>query len=367
MNIKVLVGLMGFLSAIALCLVLNMASGVFIPLVIAWFLLQIFRPVTKLGGRLKLPPMLNISLVFALLLCIGLLGVKFVALQVTEFSHIYSQYSSKLSETMIDLMKVLNIPSETVIDFNLGYWLRSNVRNISELAIALSSKIVMTLVFLAFMILEAQYIDDKIKKAFMGVNAVRVKNILDTVSKQISSYLGALTLISVATGLCAWLILLAIGVKLATSWAVITIVLNFIPTVGSIIATIPPVVMAFIQFSPSYFRPLLVLALLTSIQITIGNVITPKVVGDRLGLSPIVILLSLLLCSMIWGIPGAVLSTPIASIIKIICENTRALYPIAVIMGSGEATRKMQSVVSHNRREKHVDCEDDDIKSKDDD
>jgi predicted PurR-regulated permease PerM len=64
-------------------------------------------------------------------------------------------------------------------------------------------------------------------------------------------------------------------------------------------------------------------------------VITPKVVGDRLGLSPVVILLSLLLWGTIWGIPGALLSVPIASIIRIVCENVSSLRAIAVMMGSG--------------------------------
>ena len=80
---------------------------------------------------------------------------------------------------------------------------------------------------------------------------------------------------------------------------------------------------------------------LTAIQVTIGNIITPKVVGDRLGVSPVMILLSLLLWSMIWGIPGALLSTPIMSIIKIVCENIPVLHTISVLIGSGEAVRKI--------------------------
>jgi predicted PurR-regulated permease PerM len=81
---------------------------------------------------------------------------------------------------------------------------------------------------------------------------------------------------------------------------------------------------------------------------TIGNVITPKVVGDRLGLSPVVILLSLLLWGTIWGIPGALLSVPIASIIKIVCENFPSLQPIAVMMGSGVETAKAVDPESSN-------------------
>ena len=103
-----------------------------------------------------------------------------------------------------------------------------------------------------------------------------------------------LSLISLATGFCAWLVLVALGVELASGWGVLTFLLNFILTVGSIIATIPPVLMAILQFSPGYIKPLIVLISLTAIQVTIGNVITLKVVRDRLGLSPVVILLSLL-------------------------------------------------------------------------
>ena len=85
----------------------------------------------------------------------------------------------------------------------------------------------------------------------------------------------------------------------------------------------------------------MVLISLAAIQITIGNIITPKVVGDRLGVSPVVILLSLLLWGMIWGIPGALLSTPIISIIKIVCENIPGLHSIAVLIGSGESVRRL--------------------------
>ena len=113
---------------------------------------------------------------------------------------------------------------------------------------------------------------------------------------------------------------------------------------GSIIATIPPVVMAIIQFSPGLFRPFVVLVSLTAIQLLIGNVITPKVMGDKLGVSPVMILLSLLLWGMIWGIPGALLSTPIISIIKIVCENLPVLHPIAILIGSGESVRKLPNV-----------------------
>ena len=346
---KLFVSLMAFISAVILCVVLHVASNMFIPLVIAWFILQILRPVIKIGKTLRLNAWLNITLVFAILTIAGIIGFKFVAVQVVEFGLVYDAYSDKLIEWFINLLNSLSIPPEAVKNFNWLGLLQDNARNISELVIALSSKFVLTLVFLMFMLLEAPFLDEKIKKAF-GHNAERVQKILSTISEQVSRYLGTLALISIVTGIFAWIILTVLDVRLAAGWGVLTVLLNFIPTVGSIIATIPPVVMAIIQFSPSFFTPVLVLVSLTAIQLTIGNIITPKVMGDRLGVSPVIILLSLLLWGMIWGIPGALLSTPIVSIIKIVCENIPSLHSIAVLMGSGDFVMKSPNPPEKNSR-----------------
>ena len=342
-HMKMLLALMSFLSAVVLCFVLSVASNVFIPLVIAWFILQMLRPVTKLGNVLRFNAWSNVILVFAILTVVGLGAFKFVASQVVEFAHVYTEYSEKLIDWAVTLMQTLSVPPEAVKNFDWFTILRENASNISSVIIALSTKFVMTLVFLMFMMIEAPFLDDKINKAF-GKNSERVRKILSTISAQVSQYLGTLTLISFATGVCAWLVLTVLGVRLAAGWGVLTFLLNFIPTVGSIIATIPPVVMAIIQFSPGLFRPFVVLVSLTAIQLLIGNVITPKVMGDKLGVSPVMILLSLLLWGMIWGIPGALLSTPIISIIKIVCENLPVLHPIAILIGSGESVRKLPNV-----------------------
>ena len=337
---KILITLLSVLSAVILCFVLHIASGVFIPMVIAWFILQILRPVVQIGKTLKFPAWVNVILVFATLSCAGLLGFKFCTAQVVEFSNVYALYSDKLIEGITHLMEALSVPTEAVKNFDWIALLKDNAKNISAVVIAFASKFVMTFVFLMFMMLEAPFLNAKIDRAF-GKSSGRVKNILATISEQVSRYLGTLTLISFATGVCAWLVLTILDVKLAAGWGVLTFLLNFIPTVGSIIATIPPVVMALIQFSPGLFKPFLVLLSLTAIQVTIGNIITPKVVGDRLGVSPVVILLSLLLWGMIWGIPGALLSVPIVSIIKIVCENFPSLRSLAILIGSGEAVMKL--------------------------
>ncbi|MDR1731263.1 MAG: AI-2E family transporter [Synergistaceae bacterium] len=354
MNMKILLVLVSLLVAVAMGMVLTLASNVFIPLVIAWFMLQVFRPVISLGRRIKLPQILNVILVFAVFFGLCYIGIIFCTTQIVAFNRAFTEYYSKLNEMTLNMLKALQIPPDSIPRISWMDILGRYLRNISEVGLALSSKFVLTLVFLMFMLLEAPFLNSKIERAFSGSNATKIKNIMSSVSNQISRYLGTLTLISLATGACAWLALECIGVELAAGWGVLTFLLNFIPTVGSIIATIPPVLMAILQFSPGFFKPILVLLSLGAIQITIGNVITPKVVGDRLGLSPVVILLSLLLWGAIWGIPGALLSVPIASIMKIVCENFPSLRPIAVMMGSGEIVSSPLLPETEERNEKET-------------
>jgi predicted PurR-regulated permease PerM len=347
---KLLLAMVALLCALALGLVLNLASGVFVPLVIAWFLLKAFRPVIDLGSKIRLPQTLNVILVFSVFFGLCVIGVNFCTTQVVAFSRVFETYSSKLNDMIENIIEILQIPPESVPSISWFNVLGQYARNISEVALTLSAKFILTLVFFMFMLLEAPYLNDKLDQAFSGKSAMRIKKIMTSVNDDISHYLGTLALISMMTGVFVWFALLLLEVELAAGWAVLTFVLNFIPTVGSIIATIPPVLVAMLQFSPSWFRPLVVLICLGAIQLTIGNVVTPKVVGDRLGLSPVFILLSLLLWGAIWGIPGAILSVPIASIIKIVCENVSSLKPIAVMMGNGQPAFPEKS--GRNEKEK---------------
>jgi predicted PurR-regulated permease PerM len=334
-NIKILVTLVALLCAFSFGIVLKLASEVFIPLVIAWFMLQVFRPIIDLGKKNKLPQIMSLVLVFGVFFSLCYIGIVFCTTQVIEFSKAYAKYHSKLGEITQNILTILQIPPESAPHISWVDILGRNLRNISEVAVAISGKFVLTLVFFMFMLLESPYLNGKIDMAFSGYNAARIKNIMSSVSCEISRYLGTLTLISFATGVCVWAVLAVMGVELAAGWGVLTFLLNYIPTIGSIIATIPPVMMAVLQFSPGYVKPLIVLISLGAIQMFLGSFVTPKMVGDRLGLSPVVILLSLLLWGTIWGIPGAILSVPIAAIIKIVCKNFESLKPIAIMMGSG--------------------------------
>jgi predicted PurR-regulated permease PerM len=124
-------------------------------------------------------------------------------------------------------------------------------------------------------------------------------------------------------GFISAVILWAFGVDFFIVWGAITFVLNFIPNIGSLVATILPVLMSLVQYE-SFGYTIAIVAVLTIAQNVTGNYIEPKVFGESLGLNPLIILLSFLLWGYIWGIMGAILAIPLTSIVKIIIANSHS-------------------------------------------
>jgi AI-2 transport protein TqsA len=149
------------------------------------------------------------------------------------------------------------------------------------------------------------------------------------VAAQIKRYVLAQAVISAATGLLVGASLALLGVDLALLFGFLAFLLNFIPTIGSIIATLLPLPMVLISPSATMTTVALVLAIPGLIQFTIGNVIAPKVLGDTLDLHPVTILLALIFWGMLWGIPGALLATPITAIMKLMFARMELTAPLS--------------------------------------
>jgi predicted PurR-regulated permease PerM len=133
-------------------------------------------------------------------------------------------------------------------------------------------------------------------------------------------------------------ILLIFGVDFALLWGFLAFLLNFIPNIGSIVAVILPILIALLQFD-SASTALILLVLLMTTQMIMGNVIEPKMMSFSLDLSPLLVLVALIFWGWIWGIWGMILAVPIMSILKIVFENVEALKPIGIVM-SGKVPGK---------------------------
>ena len=124
------------------------------------------------------------------------------------------------------------------------------------------------------------------------------------------------------------------GVDFALLWGLLAFLLNYIPTLGMFIATIPPVVVALIQFGPG--SALLVLAGYGVINFTLGNFVEPRIMGRALGLSPLVVFMSMVFWGWLWGPIGALFAVPLTMVIRDLLANTEDLRWAAVLLGSAE-------------------------------
>lgn len=156
--------------------------------------------------------------------------------------------------------------------------------------------------------------------------------LLADIDTKIKNYILVKTGVSVVTGTLVALILHLLGVELAFVFGLLAVLLNFIPNVGSILATFLPLPVVLVDPTISTPEAVLAIVLPGIMQFMIGNILEPKLLGDSLNLSPVVILFSLTVWTALWGGVGALLAVPITSIIQILCEQLDFTKPIAALL-----------------------------------
>jgi AI-2 transport protein TqsA len=189
------------------------------------------------------------------------------------------------------------------------------------------------LLFMIFILAERESIAHRLERALGGDRSESFRETLGLINREVQRYLGYKILISFSTGVVVALTLWFFNVPFALLWGTAAFILNLAPYVGSIIASIPPVIITLLE-SGSFGKTLMVAVVITTIQMTIGNLIEPMVMGRRLDLSPLLILFSLVFWGWMWGAIGMLLAIPIMAAIKIAFEQIEATRFLAVLMGS---------------------------------
>lgn len=323
------------LAAVAIGTVLKVAQSVVIPLVIAWLLSYVLSPVVKfLHRRFRFPNGLSICVVVLLLGLLAWGAAQWAQERLNVFVAAYQNgYHEKITRLIDDYSSQLKLPAALDLDFDFSQVVRPWILSASKFFASFFYNGVLVVIFLVFMLLSRPYGEAKIRNALPDRSAT-LGRMLGEISTQISAYLVALFVISLLTGFAVWGVLAWVGVDFAFTWGALAFLLNFIPTLGSVVASLPPVLIAFVQFG-DILHPAIVAGALLAIQFTIGNLVAPKIYGDSLDLSPVTILLFLLFWGWLWGIPGTLLSVPLAATIQITLAHIPPLAPLAVLMGSG--------------------------------
>ena len=326
--------------------VLKATSEVMIPVAFALFLFAFVNPLMEKLSKFKIPNVISIILIMLFVVSIFLVVGYFMGIMVNLLIAKLPYYAERvkavdilLSQYVIkyldDVPRDFSIISSLNVDWYslLMGWLTS----ISSRVLSLLSDVMIILITLMFLLFERSTFMPKVSVALDNDKGQKLSSLIGKINKQIAKYLSFKTIISLATGLCFYLTALVTGLDFALLWGFLAFVLNFIPTIGSIIVTGLTIFMAVIQFTPDWIMIVYVAVLTISIEMVLGNIIDPRIQGVQLNISPLMILISLSFWGYIWGIAGMFLAVPIMSIIQIVCLMVPSLKPIAIILSSGKS------------------------------
>jgi predicted PurR-regulated permease PerM len=335
---------MVFICSILVAAVLKIASPVILPFTLALLLAFVLYPLVKLSDKFHFPRFISIFLAVALIVA-GLygLGIAFFTFGRAIIS-LYPKYEHRLIEIYVWAARFFELSYDEDLSFFENIWAQLGIRtwirrftfSFSSIFIQFLRNAMMVVLFLAFLLVEASQIKEKIEAAFEN-RSMRINLMGHHLMYQISRYLTAKFLISLVTGLVVAVCLRLIGLEFAFFWGILQFVLNFIPTLGSIAGGLIVSLFALIQFWPNPVPVILVVVMLLGVNMIIGNVLDPKIIGDHVGISPLVVLVSLGVWGWIWGFAGMIVAVPMMVIIKIICENVPILEPVSILIGSRKA------------------------------
>jgi predicted PurR-regulated permease PerM len=334
--------LLGFIALVLAGAVLKLTSSLLLPLTIAALLAFVLNPIAHFLGRLHVPRIIAILLPVVLIIA----GLYFlVAVLVSSgrlLLSLYPRYEARLTEIYVSVAAFFDLSYDEQLSFFENLWAQLGVRSriryftlyFSNSFLAFLRDAFMIVLFVVFLLFEGAYFRDKIELAFEDKFSGQIRKVSGDVMLQITRYLSIKFLISLVTGVVVALGLSFAGLEFAILWGTIQFVLNFIPNIGSIACGVGASVFALLQFWPEPGPVVLVVLIMLGANMIIGNILEPKIMGDNLGLSPVVIVFSLITWGWLWGFAGLILAVPMTMIIKILCENITVLEPVSVLLGS---------------------------------
>ena len=288
-----------------------------------------------------------LSLSIALLTMLGLLAIVIEMIsrnigEVINTAPIYQKNIEALFKNFLQTFGLSKLPS--MMELAKQVDVTSALSKLAGSLTVIAGNTGIILIYVIFLLLEQRSLESKLNSLFKEPDRrKKVHEILTEIQRDIEAYIAIKTLLSVVTGLMSYSILIFLGVDYSEFWAFLIFLLNYIPTVGSLIATIFPALLALIQFeSFTYF--LVVFISIAVIQFLIGNIIEPRLMGRSLNLSALVVLFSLALWGSIWGVVGMFLCVPITVILMIIFSNFEKTRPIAILLSSnGKIDKKINT------------------------
>ena len=321
---------------------LRSAGPILVPVLLSAYLAVLASaPIRWLMAR-KVPSWAALPVVLVGVVVCFLLGGVLLGSSIKTFSAKLPEYEARIEVLMSGGLAwldgqgwALDLSTESLLGYldagrlaDLAGTLVTSVGNVlSDTAFVLLTTI--------FILAEAAGLPRKLQVAF-GADA-KLDRFAGVVG-DLQNYLAIKTRISVTSGVLSGLLCWFVGVDYPLLWGMLAFLLNYVPTLGSVIALTPPTLLAFLLLG--WERGVILLAGYVTIEMVMGNVIEPRIMGKHLGLSSLVVFLSLLFWGWIWGPIGMFLSVPLTMVVKILLEHSDDLKWIAVLLGSGAEVRE---------------------------
>jgi AI-2 transport protein TqsA len=316
------------------------ASSIITPILLALFITIVCAQPIRWLERKKVPNGLAVAIV--LLLILGLLfGFgEVIGRSLTNFSRDSKIYAARLDEIMTSLLQTFRGMGFDVSIEQLEETISPNsIMNASASFLAaigsIMSNMFLMIFIVIFMLLELNSFNLKVK-AISSISGESI-SYFKRIDQNIRQYLGLMTIISFLTGVLIYIALVIIGVKYAILWALLAFMFNFIPNIGSILASIPAIIFALIQLGTG--GALWTLVSYSAINMIIGNIVQPPIMGKGLGLSTLVVFISLIFWGYVLGTIGMFLSVPLTMVVKVILEQKESTRWIAIMLGTEKAAQ----------------------------
>ncbi|KGQ30435.1 membrane protein [Gallibacterium genomosp. 2] len=327
------------------CLVIILAGiksavEIIVPFLLALFLAIVCTPLINFLVKLKVPLWLAVIALLSLIVIALTFFAGLVGTAVNEFSASIPTYKQLLAQRISGLAAIMDrfdlyrfLP-KTIVEEHLDPNIIMGLirRLLTGISGVITNGFVLLLI-VVFMLFEAPSMKQKLAIFFQNKQEKKELENIQRVLNSVISYLAIKTFVSLLTGVLVWAALAILGIQYAVLWGTVAFLLNYIPNIGSVLAAIPVVVQALIL--NGYSDSLLVAIAFLVINMIIGNIIEPRLMGRTLGLSTLVVFISLIFWGWLLGSVGMLLSVPLTMAVKIALESSENTKKYAYLLGDG--------------------------------
>lgn len=319
---------------------LRLAADLVEPLLLALFLAVISYPIVRGLVAWRVPRALAVVLVLILDVAVVVGAGALIADILGDFQLRLPAYEQRLRLLLDELLAWLRAHGARIDAARVASLIEPGhvvafAGRLLQSAMNVIGQLFLVLLVAAFLLLEAAVFGDKLRQILPDADEELSR--LERAAIEIQKYLGVKTLSNVLTALLVGAISALFALDFPLLWAALAFTLNFVPSLGSILASLPPIAVALVLRGPAH--AVAYAATYTALNLLVGNVLEPRILGRTLGLSPLVVLLSMIFWGWMWGPVGALLSVPLTMSAKIALAHTTDLAWLDTLLGPAPSPR----------------------------